>query len=389
MSKHIFNSKIVSTGLAVFSMLFGAGNLMYPIAVGMSSGINNIYGMLGFTITAVLLPIAGLVAMILFDGDYDEFFQRLGRTPGKIAVLFCMLIIGPILVIPRIVTLSHVMIAPFLPQVSPLAFAIIFLLVTFLLTFRETKIVDLLGKFISPLLLASLAVIIIKGLWQANNKIAIQTSPIAVFKENLWRGYGTLDLLGAIFFSAIVINLLKENFTVNTKKDLEELAFFGFKAGLIGTSLLGIIYWGMSYLGVFYGQGLAHVNEGEGFREIAFKILNTHGSFIIVLAVLMACLSTAIALGAVVGEYVQRHIFNRRISFAWSLAIVLLASLPLSIYGLNTVLKLAGGPMVYICYPVLITMTFLNIAYKKCGFAPLKIPVLIVAVLATISYYWV
>lgn len=381
-------SKLISTGLAVFSMLFGAGNLMFPIAVGISSGSNNLYGMLGFTITAVLLPIAGLVGMILFDGNYDEFFQRLGKLPGRMIVLFCMLIIGPLLVIPRIVTLSHVMIAPFFPQISPVVFALIFLGVTFLLTFRESKIVDLLGKFISPALLASLAIIIIKGLFGIEQKITTTSTPLQAFKASLWCGYGTLDLLGAIFFSAIVISLLKENFTVNTKKDLNALARFGFKAGLIGTSLLGIIYWGMSYLGVYYGQGLEQVNEGEMFREIAFKILNSYGSFVIVVAVLMACLSTAIALGAVVGEYAQKHIFNRKINFASALLIVLLASFPLSIYGLGTVLKLTGGPLMYICYPVLIALTFLNIAYKKFDFKPVKLPVLLVAILATVSYYW-
>lgn len=388
MSKDL-SSKLVSTGLAVFSMLFGAGNLIFPIAVGISSGANNIYGMIGFTLTAVLLPVVGLVAMILFDGDYDEFFQRLGKLPGKIAVLFCMLIIGPMLVIPRIVTLSHVMIAPFFPQVSPLVFALIFLTVTFLLTFRESKIVDLLGKFISPALLASLAIIIAKGLWGASTKVAVDNNALVVFKANLWRGYGTLDLLGAIFFSAIVINLLKENFTVNTKKDLDDLVVFGFKAGLIGTSLLGIIYWGLSYLGVFYGHGLENTNEGEMFREISFKILNSYGAIVIVIAVLMACLSTAIALGAVVGEYAQRNIFNRKINFPLALALVLLASLPLSIYGLSAVLQLTGGPIMYIGYPVLITLTLLNIAYKKIGFQPVKIPVLIVALLTAVSYYWV
>ena len=383
-------SKLISTGLAVFSMLFGAGNLIYPIAVGLSSGTNNVYGMLGFTVTAVLLPIAGLVAMILFDGDYDEFFQRLGKLPGKAMVLACMIIIGPMLAIPRIVTISHVMIAPFFPQVSPFVFAIIFLGVTFLLTFKESGIVDLLGKIISPALLISLTIIIVKGLWGASQKVATVNGPLVVFKENLWRGYETLDLLGAIFFSAIVISLLKENFfAVNTKKDLNELATFGFKAGLIGTSLLGIIYWGMSYLGVFYGHGLENINAGEVFREISFKILNSYGSFIIVIAVLMACLSTAIALGAVVGEYVQRNIFNRKVCFASSLALVLLASLPLSTYGLGAVLKLTGGPLMYIGYPVLIALTLLNIAYKKIGFKPVKVPVLLVAILATVSYYWI
>lgn len=391
MNSNSLNSKLLSTGLAVFSMLFGAGNLIYPIAVGVTSGSHNAIGMLGFTMTAVLLPIAGLVAMILFDGDYDEFFQRLGKLPGKAVVLLCMVIIGPMLVIPRIVTISHTIVAPFFPQVSPLIFALIFLLVTFLLSYRESSIVDLLGRVISPLLLLSLGIIIIKGLFftQVSNQVAVNPDLLLIFKSNFWRGYETLDLLGSIFFSATVISLLKSNFAINTKKDLHELAIFGFKAGLIGTTLLGIIYWGMSYLGVFFGQSLQHdINAGESFRDISFHVLGSSGSIIIVIAVLMACLSTAIALSAVVGEYAERHVFNRKLSFATSVAVVLIASVPLSIFGLDTVLKLTGGPLTYIGYPALITLTVLNIAYKKIGFKPIKIPVLIVTILMTLSYYW-
>jgi len=346
--------------------------------------------MIGFTLTAVLLPVIGLVAMILFDGDYDDFFQRLGKLPGKLSVMFCMIIIGPLLVIPRIVTISHTIMAPFFPQVSSFVFALIFLGATYLLTYRENRIVDVLGKFISPILLFSLGVIILKGLIFSKDAhaIVVQDSLLTIFKLNFWRGYETLDLLGAIFFAATVISLLKTSFAVNTKKDLHELAIFGFKAGLVGTSLLGIIYWGMSYLGVFYGNNLEHsVNAGEIFREISFRILGTSWSMLIVIAVLMACLSTAIALGAVVGEYVQRQVFNRKISFQMSLAIVLLASIPLSTFGLGTVLRLTGGPLTYVGYPVLITLTLLNIAYKQFGFKPVKLPVMIVTILMLLSYY--
>ena len=113
--KKFFQSHIVTTGLAIFSMFFGAGNLMYPLEVGMESGSQIAWGLLGFLLTAACLPVLGLFAMILFDGDYKAFFNRLGSTTGSIIVFLSLLIIGPLIAIPRIITLSHTMIAPFIP----------------------------------------------------------------------------------------------------------------------------------------------------------------------------------------------------------------------------------------------------------------------------------
>src|SRR3990167_9855894 len=211
------SSNIITIGLAIFSMFFGAGNLMYPLYVGLHSGANNMYGMFGFLITAVLLPLIGLIAMILFDGNYEEFFGRLGTGIGKTIIFLCMLIIGPMIAIPRIVTLSHTMIAPFLPitllqevtTFSSFVFAFIFLGITFLATFRENRIVDLLGTVISPLLLLSLFSIIAKGIFTGQEIIHISALPWDAFVANFIRGYETLDLLGGIFFSSIVIHILK------------------------------------------------------------------------------------------------------------------------------------------------------------------------------------
>ena len=73
----IQTEQIISIGLAIFSMLFGAGNLIYPLQVGMECGDLTLYGITGFILTAVCLPIAGLVCMLLFDGNYKSFFYRL------------------------------------------------------------------------------------------------------------------------------------------------------------------------------------------------------------------------------------------------------------------------------------------------------------------------
>src|SRR5581483_10785022 len=171
--KKFFGSTTVVTGLAIFSMLFGAGNLMYPLKAGMVSGEHFLLGMLGFSITAVCLPVAGLLSMILFDGNYEAFFNRLGKIPGQLMIFACMMIIGPMLAIPRITTLSHTMMAPFMPilntitPVNSFIFSLVFLGITFLAAFRENKIVEILGNFISPALLAALGIIIVKGLMTA------------------------------------------------------------------------------------------------------------------------------------------------------------------------------------------------------------------------------
>ncbi len=393
--KQVLNSTVVSTGLAIFSMLFGAGNLMYPLMVGMISGNHNIFGMAGFLITTVLLPVAGLLAMILFDGNYNTFFKRLGNIPGEIIIFLCMLIIGPLIAIPRIATVSHVMIAPFIPisllqGINPLSsfmFALIFFGVTFLFTYRENKIIDLLGHFISPALLISLTLIIIKGIFSAQQALTTMHTPWTAFKTNLILGYGTLDLLGTIFFSSVVLHILKNTAGQEVASNVKRRVMLGLKAGLLGTSLLGIIYIGMSYLGVFHGYGL-EIDNQELFRLIAFRVIGNYGAALIGTAVLMACLSTSIALSAVIAEYLQLTIFRNKISFVSTLVITLVACLPLSTLGLGQVLALTGGPITYVGYPVIITIVFCNIAYKLFGFKPIKLPALLTFIGAFISYYW-
>lgn len=389
MSKHL-----LTAGLAIFSMFFGAGNLIYPLITGITAGQHTWIGMVGFLLTAAILPLLGLVSMIFFDGDYDTFFGRLGYIPGKIIIFICMMIIGPIIAIPRIISLSEIMIQPFIPWLGShtyyesFVFAVVFLTITFLATCRESKIIAVLGNIISPILLSCLAVIVIKGLYEGikyNDIIAATTdNKLLIFTENFIRGYETLDLLGAIFFASIFISLLK--IQAQSSSNAKVLSKMGLKAGLIGISLLCVVYIGMSTLSVYHGHGLEMLDAGQLFREISLRILGAHGTFIIALAVLLACLSTAIALSAVVAAYIEHEIMCNTLTYVQSLVLTLLACLPLSIFGLEKVLALTGGPIVYIGYPIIISLTLCNLAYKMMGFTFVKIPVALTGIIATIIY---
>ena len=183
-------------------------------------------------------------------------------------------------------------------------------------------------------------------------------------------------MLGAIFFSSIVITLLKRSLPNQSEKSLHKLALLGLKAGSIAVSLLAVIYIGMSYLGVFHGVGLAHLNEGELFSAVSFRVLGDYGAIIIAIAVLMACFSTIIALAVVVAEYLQYSLFREKISYITALLITLGVTGIISNFGLSAILT-HSGPIIDIGYPILIVLTLLNIAYKLFDFKPVKTPVAI------------
>lgn len=386
--------RLFTVAFAVFSMFFGAGNLIYPLQVGLTSGSNGIIGLIGFLLTAVLLPFLGLLAMILFDGNYNEFFNRLGVIPGQTILFICLMVIGPVIAIPRIVTLSHVMTAPFIPvrflqEITPLSsliFGLVFLTITFIATYRPGKVVEVIGNIITPALLACLGLIISVGLWTTEHAIPTTTDWWSIFSTNIVRGYETLDLLAGIFFASTVINMLKNN--VQGENKMRTLTKLCLRAGAIGVGLLALVYTAMHFLGVFHGHGAEDMNAGELFSYISFKILGMYGAAIIATAVLMACLSTAIALCATVARYVQYTICRNRIQYIHALLITIIASIPLTIYGLSTVLLFTAGPLVYIGYPVLITLTICNILYKTVGMKSVKIPVLCTFLAALISYLW-
>lgn len=368
---------------------------MYPIAVGMFSGTRSIIGITAFLITAVCLPLIGIISMILFNGNYENFFNRLGKRTGNVIIFISMLILGPMIAMPRIVTLSYTIMAPFMPAflqnthlpLGSFLFASIFLGITFLFTYRESKIVEVLGNIVSPLLLLSLGYIIIKGIIGAQEAIIPTHTASTIFFVNLMRGYETLDLLGALFFSSIILVILRTK-QKNKNKSAQQLAWIGLQGGLIGISLLAIVYVGMSVLGVHYGQGLEHLNSGELFREISLRIVGVHGTLIIATAVLMACLSTAIALAAVISEYIQHTIFANKISYLYALTITLFSCIPLSTAGLSYVLQLTDGPITFVGYPTLIALTLANIAHKLCAINMVRTPVYLTFLSTLIIYYY-
>ncbi len=381
---------ISTIGLAIFTMLFGAGNIIYPIKAGVLAGSKHSIGILGFLLTGVLLPIIGLVAMILFDGNYTAFFNRAGRIPGFLAIMFCMIIIGPFIVMPRCVTVPFEMLSPFFPSISLPVFSAIFCLITFLLTYKESQMLSILAKYMSPLLISSLGLIIILGLIKSPHQTVQQLAPSSsIFFQQIVHGFQTLDLIGALFFAYVIIRLIKTNSSY-TNLTSKQLALMCLKGSIITAILMTIFYVGFNLLGAYYAHLVTlDMNGAEIFRTIALNIVGTHGIFILITAALITCLSTVTALAAVFAEYLRNDIFDKTISYVSCLMIGLAITMIISNFGLSKILAW-GFPVINAGYPIIVTITLCNIAYKLFDFQWIKIPVLITTLImiGMSTYTW-
>jgi branched-chain amino acid:cation transporter, LIVCS family len=382
--QHFSFSKIWIIGLAIFSMLFGAGNIMLAINVGMRSGQHFWWAIAGFILTSVIMPIAGLVSVVEFNGSYDKFFNRIGKVPGQMLIFLIMLIIGPLNVIPRIITLSYTLFERALPENSLPFFTIAFLALTFLATVRESRVIELLGKIISPTLIISLIVIITVGMYFSGHYLPTTDTIWHVFWRESKYGFVTFDLFGTIFFGSIVISLLKTTESTDTpRRSITLAALYG---GLLGSAILAIVYFGLAFVGNMQSYGLIHSNEGELLREIATRILGQWGMYFMGIAVLMACFSTAIALMVVVSEYIQKTVAHNKLTYMQSLSLVHILTYFPSTMGLTTMLKMSIGPIASVIYPVVIAITACNLAYQFYGFRPIKVITLVTALISTTIY---
>lgn len=372
---------ISTIGFAVFTMLFGSGNILYPVKAGVLSGNHYLAGIAGFLLTGVLIPIIGLIAMMLFDGDYKAFFNRIGRIPGFFAILFCMLIIGPLIVMPRCVTVPFDMLSPFLPEAISLPiFSALFCIITFLLTYKESGLLNLLGTYIFPILIGSLGLIIVLGLMGTDHAIIEQAlSAKSIFLEQLVHGFQTLDLLGALFFAFIIVRLIKSN-TTNAQLSSKQLAMMCLKGSMITAALMTAFYVGLMFLGAYYAYLIEPTMNGvEIFRMIALHVVGEHGILLLITAVIITCLSTLTALAAVFAEYLRNEICNKSISYVQSLIIGLTITMVISNFGLTQILNW-GFPIAAAGYPIIVVITACNIAYKLFDFQWIKLPVFITTI---------
>jgi len=379
------NINTLATGLAMFSMFFGAGNVVFPLGLGQYAQDHNIYAILGLLITAVGVPFTGLIAMTLFNGDYKKFFERIGKIPGFAIITIILGLIGPFGAIPRCIILSYATVKSYLPEFFTLPwFSLISCLIILIFTVRLNSIIDVLGYILTPILLASLAIIILKGLILAPDVESSEFSKLSIFIKGIKEGYQTMDLLAAFFFSSVVIVCLKRDVDTTDKNNYKQVIMLSLKASLIGAFLLSIIYIGFSFVAAFHSSLLVGISQEELPGAIAKQILGQY-AIVAQIAVILACLTTVIALAAVFAEFIHHDISFEKINYVWSLVITLVITFLMSTLNFTGISNFLV-PILQVCYPALITLCIVNILYKLYHFSWIKTPVFLVFAISLIFY---
>lgn len=366
-------STSLSTGLAMFSMFFGAGNITFPLIIGQNVEGGIVLALLGLILTAVVMPFTGLMSITLFEGDYRKFFNRIGKIPALVIILVLLGIIGPFGGIPRLITLTFSTLKVYFSDIKLFSFSFISCLLIFVFSWRKSRILDLIGYVLSPLLILSLLFIIVKGIFFTSGQDLDKTYTIAhPFFYGLKEGYNTMDLIAAFFFSSLVYKRLQQQ--VTEKNRVKGLFASVFKASLIGASLLSIVYIGFGYVAANYSYALTGTPIDQLVGKLGHLVLGHHAGLIVCFSIVLTCLTTAIALTVVCAEFLQQQMCKGKIKYEVSLIAIL------ALTGLTSSLEFTGivkmlSPVLQVIYPSLLVLCLFNVLHKTLAIKPIKTPV--------------
>lgn len=355
----------LTTGLALFAMFFGAGNMIFPLKLGVIAGHHSLVALLGFLIVGVGVPFLGLFAVSLYKGSYWNFFKRLGKTPAFMIVTFLILILGPIFVVPRTEIVTYNTLLPALHGIlkNSYIFDLIYFSVILSLVFKQTRVIDIIGCLLSPVKVIAFTVLVALGLHSATPLIKTSLDDTQIFDHALVMGYGTMDLLAAIFFCTVaykhIVNKCKK-IGITSKKSIVKITLI---SCAIGASLISMIYVGLFLTADAHAHALQNVPAEQLIATISAVVLGKGGSLFVGVCVSFACAATAAALTEVATDFVYNAVLKQKISRTICLLGILVITYLMSILGFDGIMKIAS-PILSVLYPALIAFCLYSI-YKK------------------------
>lgn len=368
----------IAIGLMLFALFFGAGNLIFPATLGQHAGTNVWWGILGFIVTGVGLPLLGVMAMGYSGSrNVQSLASRVHPVFGVLFTLALYISIGPAFAIPRTGTVSYeIAVKPFLggaaSDTAQMVFLIVFFALTLWLSINPKKLVNRIGNVLTPVLLLTIVVLIVKSLITPlggyNTPTAEYATNSAAFLQGFLEGYNTLDALASFVFGILVIEFV----TLSGAQTRDEITRATLKAGLIAVGCLGVVYIFIASLGATSVEQLGILDTGAPvLAESARLLFGELGAMILAVIVLLACLTTSIGLVTSCAQYFSTQFGG--ISYKWYAVLFSVVSTGVGMFGLKTIIT-SAIPVLMFLYPlaiVLILLAFLHPIFKgrQCVYA--------------------
>lgn len=370
MKKKLSLKELIAVGSMLFGLFFGAGNLIFPAALGQQAGSHVFAASAGLLITGAGLPLLGVAALgISRCSGLAELSSRVSRKYSLFFTCALYLTIGPFFAIPRCATVPFTVgISPLLKSEGggslPLAlFSLVFFAAVLWFSLRPGNILTWVGKILNPVFLVSLAILLITALlFPMGDVFSIAPQGAYVekaFMSGFLEGYNTMDALAGLAFGIVVVNVVRGlNITSG-----EAIAANTLRAGCLGCGLMGIIYLAVAVAGA-QSRGLYPVspNGGETLLMIARHYFGAFGSFILAVTVTFACLKTAVGLITSCAQTFCQ-LFPRAFSYRIWAAGFCIFSFGAANLGLETII-LWALPVLMFLYPLAITLILLALTGK-------------------------
>jgi len=367
----------------LFALFLGAGNIIFPPLLGQMAGDELFIAMIGFLITGVGLPLIAVLAIANAGGGLETIASRVHPYFGVTFTMIVYMAIGPFFGIPRTATVSYeIGVVPFLPDsISgsnwPLAlFTIVFFIITVVLALNPAKLVDRIGKVLTPILFLVIGALAVKSIVSPMGDTGQAQGDFATnaFFRSFVEGYLTMDVIAALVFGIVVINALKAEGVTESRAVMKAMIF----AGVVAATGLALVYISLGYIGATSVDVIGLQDNGGAVLALASTVLyGPYGTMILAMTIIFACLTTSIGLVSACAQYFEQA-FPRN-SYKTYVFIFAGFSAIIANVGLTQLISISI-PVLLTIYPLAIVLMLMSFIDKSFGRKPI---VYILALLAT------
>lgn len=359
--KELSKKDLLLVSLMLFSLFFGAGNLIFPPFLGQTAGSATWVAMAGFFVTAVGFPVLGVI-VVAKSGGLNLLAKRVNPVFSAIFTVLIYLSIGPCLGIPRAGSLPFEMaVAPYLPEgisvtLAMFLFTLIFFSVAYWLSLSPTKLVDRMGKVLTPTLLALIAIIFVSALVKPLGSYGEATGAYtnSAFVAGFLEGYLTMDTIAALNFGIVIALAIKSKGV----KEEKAIVSTSIKAGMIAGGLLIAIYSILGHLGATSGGRFGVTENGaQTLTNVMTYIFGKPGAVLLAVVFTLACLTTCVGLITSCSQYFAT--LTKKIKYNHWVAILATFSMTFANLGLTKILAISV-PVLNAIYPIAIMLIVLG-----------------------------
>ena len=345
---------------ALFSLFFGAGNLILPPQLGFKSGDFWWLVALGFCLSAVLIPILGILAHARLQGTMLDFGKKVSPV-FSLVYTYIVYIIAISLPTPRTASVTHeIAIQPFFGT-SHLLTSIIYFVLVFIFVMNRSKILNIIGKLLTPAIIIILLLII--GITTFSFPLDFGSTVFEnPFADGMLEGYQTFDAIGALVAGGVIIvsiDLKNKNASYHDKRIL--VARSGWLAGLG----LFLIYAGLIFTGaLMHTEFEANISRTALLNGISIKTLGNTANLFLSVLVALACFTTAVGIIAGTADFIKYRFGNSQKAYVVTALIGCLMGVIMGQFNVGYIIAVAVPALMFI-YPITIVLILLNVVPEK------------------------